>query len=870
MSWIDDIGPNEFFKGIADAMKGKDPSMPKSKTGDISDDFAVNEAALKKLVAQIKETTKSSKMLATAFEGGKVAVPDFTENIKELDEAITKARDEQEVEVLQQRKRAMIRGQVEGTLKATAINLATGFASAAYGLVLAGLDLTRGIIEGQDAITTAVQAQIAQIKAQAKIGAAIGDAMGSLGPILAFLPGPFRLIGIALGGLLTVLGPFVKMASEKTAELAEKGLEILGAQLKQVRKGFFDLADTGVHFAGGMTEMTLTASRAGLRVEDFAKAIKESEEDVRGMGGGMSMATQRLAGISGEIRKGQLGRQLQNMGIQLTEQAKVAAAASAQLQASGRLRQMSDAQVAQYTVKYAKDLKLLQEITGKDAEKALAKARQEAMAADIRSKILREGGQDALTRFEQAYAATPEALRKGLLEKMSLGTVVDVPTNVAMQANKGIGLFFDQMIQGVKTGGPEFQKQALVFREQLGQSALQISEANRSISQGARATGDALLTGVNDINVAITEIGVKIPAGTAEATSKIIDGAKETKDALSNAVHNLDDASNRIAVGLQTKLIPAITQFADQSRAALMTIEEALNAVHAALNKMGLDVEDKAGAKVDEKNREHMFMMEKLVSHTRGAVASVVGMVDKDAGRKMDAARRKEESEYIKGREKAVALEKKNQGRMTDSEKTAASIAFAIEDFTATIPGIGPMIAESMYKARQENTEKYLNETDVAKRKEKGVFRNLLGFSRGGISNQPAIFGEKGPEAAVPLPDGRTIPVSLKMDKFAENLAKFLDPGAMMLKKVVTGGSQPLKQSAPGADMLSLAQKMIDDVGKASRVAVTPPASQRRETERTVDDIALLMEAQLSKQDAMIKQLKDILTVNKGMLSAYS
>lgn len=35
--------------------------------------------------------------------------------------------------------------------------------------------------------------------------------------------------------------------------------------------------------------------------------------------------------------------------------------------------------------------------------------------------------------------------------------------------------------------------------------------------------------------------------------------------------------------------------------------------------------------------------------------------------------------------------------------------------------------------------------------------------AKGGISNQPAIFGEAGPEAAVPLPDGRSIPVTIRM-----------------------------------------------------------------------------------------------------------
>ena len=36
-------------------------------------------------------------------------------------------------------------------------------------------------------------------------------------------------------------------------------------------------------------------------------------------------------------------------------------------------------------------------------------------------------------------------------------------------------------------------------------------------------------------------------------------------------------------------------------------------------------------------------------------------------------------------------------------------------------------------------------------------------FARGGVSRTAAIFGEAGPEAAVPLPDGRRIPVDLKM-----------------------------------------------------------------------------------------------------------
>tara|TARA_A100001391_G_scaffold12331_3_gene7276 strand:+ start:15503 stop:17386 length:1884 start_codon:yes stop_codon:yes gene_type:complete len=44
-------------------------------------------------------------------------------------------------------------------------------------------------------------------------------------------------------------------------------------------------------------------------------------------------------------------------------------------------------------------------------------------------------------------------------------------------------------------------------------------------------------------------------------------------------------------------------------------------------------------------------------------------------------------------------------------------------------------------------------------------------FARGGVSNTAAIFGEAGPEAAVPLPDGRRIPVDLRMPRIPRSSA---------------------------------------------------------------------------------------------------
>lgn len=45
-------------------------------------------------------------------------------------------------------------------------------------------------------------------------------------------------------------------------------------------------------------------------------------------------------------------------------------------------------------------------------------------------------------------------------------------------------------------------------------------------------------------------------------------------------------------------------------------------------------------------------------------------------------------------------------------------------------------------------------------------------FALGGIADRPSIFGEAGPEAAVPLPDGRSIPVTMNDNNMTKELLR--------------------------------------------------------------------------------------------------
>lgn len=51
---------------------------------------------------------------------------------------------------------------------------------------------------------------------------------------------------------------------------------------------------------------------------------------------------------------------------------------------------------------------------------------------------------------------------------------------------------------------------------------------------------------------------------------------------------------------------------------------------------------------------------------------------------------------------------------------------------------------------------------------------HIEGFKNGGIANRPSIFGEDGYEAAVPLPDGRSIPVSMDNSKLIQKLDELI------------------------------------------------------------------------------------------------
>jgi hypothetical protein len=291
-------------------------------------------------------------------------------------------------------------------------------------------------------------------------------------------------------------------------------------------------------------------------------------------------------------------------------------------------------------------------------------------------------------------------------------------------------------------------------------------------------------------------------------------------------------------------------------------------AITAQLNKRGIEASDKKNKATDDKNRAHMFFGEMTRSYSQQAAASVVGLFSEKTAANMEKNRRTQESTQTQRREGSVKQEVANREKMTFGEKTASDMRYLVEDLVAFFGASGT--AEKMYKDRIAAETKNI---ETSSKSERGFWKNLTGFSKGGVSNRPAIFGEKGPEAAVPLPDGRTIPVTLKgIDKFFQETMKSLDPTGITDKiKIPPGIRQEYESLFAKLTPPQAATQSQQSLAVGSRfTGMDFGTNTRKDEDRTAfnDDMKSLLGAQLDKQDAIIKALRENIAVNQRILAA--
>lgn len=271
----------------------------------------------------------------------------------------------------------------------------------------------------------------------------------------------------ALGGMAKAMVPKEFQKFEGVVGAAGKvlqsglhvGVQLMTKELNDSIKMLNTFNHMGASFAGGLGEMRQAAFDSGMNVDQFTAAMEKATPYLKNMGMTTAGAINKVADVSfefGRVRADgtSLRNELRGLGYTVEEQSELAAqylAMQRSTMTAEKFASLDKSKVAQETRQYAEDLKVLADITGKNAKAAMEEARSKAMEADIMAQLSPEEA----NKFREAYAAMPDYAKKGFLEYVSSGgqAITDQATNIAMSQNKELETLIKGTYANIKDAG---------------------------------------------------------------------------------------------------------------------------------------------------------------------------------------------------------------------------------------------------------------------------------------------------------------------------------------------------------------------------------------------------------------------------------
>jgi hypothetical protein len=479
-------------------------------------------------------------------------------------------------------------------------NAAVGLRNLTSQMVDASFDFVSGLQAGKSGTELLGEAAKNAAKMQSELAKTSGEAMGAFGNMIALLGffSPAGKIGTVLkwvGAAIAFIGETLKIMGPKLSDTAVKAIDAFNVEMKHTKDAFQKMTSTGMTLAGGMTEMRNSAVKAGLDVNQFGDFVKNNTESLSHMGVGITESTKHLLDFNKKMIQGKIGEQLYKLGYDFKEQGDLLAFTNAQLIASGKSQLEIDKELLTTTLEYGKSLRVLHDITGKDAKKAMAKARDEALDMSTYATVFRKAGADGVQKLGDAFTTMPDELKKFFRQFMATeGKGMTSPeANMLDKAAGGeltklfTGFRNDILNKNVKadTYSVEAPKRVGTFNENTKNNPKMLKFAEDIARGGLLGKGNqglmdilALMTGMNKSSLTI---GSK---KTVEESIKNTKEASETTDALTTSTYKADEAVQELASEFTKLTTGPLTGFASK----LADGSEALKAFKERLEELGI------------------------------------------------------------------------------------------------------------------------------------------------------------------------------------------------------------------------------------------------------------------------------------------
>jgi len=563
--------------------------------------------------------------------------------------------------------------------------------------------------------------QNSAVMAKASVaGKVLGSAFSILGSVLGDITASaFKTVGNLtdfakelFNGTATVSGIFAAFKDLPFGLGLVAGLfETLAKITEENLNAFRQLSKVGVNLGGDLNQIRVVASSVGLSMQEYGEVIAANSETLSLLGKNADEGAAAFVKINKGLTTGNLANQLLSLGYGFRDINELTAS---YIKINGGLTasQLKNTnQVQQSVINYGKELDVLARLTGKSRE-ALQK-QQEEQAADLNFQSYLNGLDE--NEREKANAALQLAMQSGgkgaadaLKSKLMGLPPLTEEAQMYVATMQAGGKSVDDFAAIVKNGKTLQQSQNQLdkaFSQAVAGNIKDLKQFETVLRAGGM-TGDKFSSTLQGVQAATTSY---MQRGMTEeaAIQRALNDARKKQIAQEKSGAAQAAESERALKALSSELI-----------GAMLPVFQALTPLVQDLAQKFMGFASK-----------NMPMITDVLTKFVTAVADFLKDLFSPGG--VDRTMKKIEGwiELLVGKVMDMILKKLNPFHvdLTPDQQRAS---------------------EQM----RQNQESGLTETP-----------GLGAYASGGITNKPSIFGDAGWEAAVPLPDGRTIPVTLKM-----------------------------------------------------------------------------------------------------------
>jgi len=536
MADLGSMSAEEFKRAISDAFleasrlaqAGVGPSVGAGGSGarnvspDVAGkDFAAASAEIKRLTDSVQKSNKGLNLFRRITEGQGANTQAAAEGFKDLDETIkelTMSGNAYEATMLSSQKEQLRNLAIYKTNVGLASNTMMRMSKVVTGTVVPGLfNVAKGLQDGADAADIASSMLDVYVNAAEQSLKVMSETAKEAGQALSNMGGTAGKVGAAM----TILGPIIESIAGAGAKLAKEMIDMSKIAYKRNLSMFNSLTQAGGAFADGLEGMRKGAYGAGMTTEQFSRVLQKNSATFAESGLGVTEAAKLMGGAMQAGGKS-MKTELLALGYGFEEQGELMAETMAMMRRGGQVGPGDEAAIAQNTKEYANNLKLIGALTGDDARKRMASAKEANNELAFRAKLAQMGPEQA-QMVEQATAKMSAIEAKAFREKMVYGQIVSKDAAAFASMSAGFNERIEQFSNSATAGTLNVQKVADIQADTADQIRKEILARGPDIGAAAMAGVGGLAGEVSKSMVGMLD-----------------DTVKQTKTALDNARKNVE------------------------------------------------------------------------------------------------------------------------------------------------------------------------------------------------------------------------------------------------------------------------------------------------------------------------------------------